>query len=139
MAGWQIHETKNSIVPRRTPHCCQPGHIIRQSQKLCPHVQTTLISKRHKKRLHRFPHEDIPLDSATWVFLKIRTGHQGVYVQFYKFLRLGKAGYAAQAEETHCQIVGQLKPSTKMEIGHFTILYLAGGLEHFLFFPIYWE
>lgn len=23
--------------------------------------------------------------------------HQGVYVQFYKFLRLGKAGYAAQA------------------------------------------
>ena len=40
MAGWQIHETKNSIVPRRTPHCCQPGHIIRQNQTISEAVPT---------------------------------------------------------------------------------------------------
>ena len=69
-----------------------------------------MISKRHQKK------------TAPGNRMKISApGLQGVYVQFYKFLRLGKAGYAAQAEETHCLIVGQLKPPTKMEIGNFTI------------------
>ena len=53
-----------------------------------------------------------------------RSRHQGVYVQFYKFLRLGKAGYAAQAGRQDERVGQFLKPPTLGNWAYNLILFI---------------